>query len=106
MEVNGKRQAELKDARYVEVKRASEARAAEIDATIERVHATSKENAEAVARLALRADSIELSDAAESAASEDLGLSADRIKELRAAVEDGSLFDRDRIARAAENLLS
>ena len=51
-------------------------------------------------------DSIELSEGAKSFVEEASSGRSERIAQLRAAVEDGTLFDRDRLARAAERLLS
>lgn len=110
MEVNSNKKADLKDAHYPEVRRATETKGAELKATVERVQSTAEENAEVLARLSTRTDSIELSAGAasleEASEAPEQADHSERIAELRASVEDGSLFDRGRLERAAERLLS
>ena len=110
MELNGNKKAHMKDTRYVEVRQASETRNASLKATVERVQTTAKQNAEVLARLSTRTDSIELSAGAASLEEDNMASEtsdhSERIAELRASVEDGSLFDRGRLVRAAERLLS
>lgn len=91
--------------RYPEVKRASDRRNAEIKDTVQRVQQSVAEHSARAARLAESTDSIELSRAAREATGGDATLREERVEKLRTAAEDGSLFDRDRLARAAERLL-
>ncbi len=106
MELNGNKKTDLKDARYREIRRATETQSAELKATVERVQTMAEENEEVLARLSTRTDTIELSAGATRAEEASESDRSERIAELRAAVDDGSRFDRDRLARAAERLLS
>ncbi len=103
MEFNTNKKVDLTETRFVEVRRASEMRGAELKATVERVKNRSEENAEVLARIQAPTDSIEISAGLGEAG--DAGRS-ERIAELRSAVEDGSLFNQDRLERAASRLLS
>jgi anti-sigma28 factor (negative regulator of flagellin synthesis) len=103
MEFNTNKKVDLSETRFAEVRRAREMRSAELEETIERVKSRSAADAEALARMQAPTDSIEISvghgEADEAGRSE-------RISELRAAVEDGSLFNQERLERAATRLLS
>ena len=67
---------------------------------------TVEDRREQAERIGRNIDSIELSDAARSVVDDASAQREERIEELRAAANDGSLFDRDRLARAAERLLA
>ena len=103
MELNRNKKVALNEKHFMEIRRASELRGAELKATVERVKNHSEETAEVHSQIQTPTDSIEissgLSEAREASQSE-------RIAELRAAVEDGSLFDQERLERAATQLLS
>lgn len=103
MEFNTNKKLAQNDSRFSEVQRASEKRNAELEATVERVKNQSEDTSEAIARFQPSADSIEISS---SLAGADEADRTGRIAELRAAVEDGTLFDRERLERAATRLLS
>lgn len=105
MELNGNKKTTPVDAHYREVRQATESRSAQLRETVERVQSTTEENQEVLERLKSRTDSIEIG-AGAADATDRTPETSERIAELRAAVEDGSLFDRDRLARAAEKLLS
>lgn len=105
MELNGNKKPEPIDSRYREVRQATESRSAQLKETVERVQSTTQENQEVLERLKSRTDVIEISSRG-TAEAPNLADRSERIAELRASVEDGSLFDRDRLARAAEKLLS
>lgn len=121
MELNqSKGSADIPAGKFADLQRATEARTAEIRTTVERTRearAKAEQRSDEI-RLSTEersagasgGDSIQLSGAASALAggkadaTDDAERSA-RIEELRSAVEDGSLFDRDRLARAAERLL-
>ncbi len=105
MELNHNRVG-LNRSRYPEVQRASDARTAEIRETVDRVQRSVSEQTEQASRLTDSSDSIELSIAARGFNGEDGAVRQERIDELRAAAADGSLFNHDRLARAAERLLT
>lgn len=92
--------------RYAEVKRASESRNAEIQETVDNVTRTVETQRENASRISRKNDSIELSSGARQSTNVEETAREARVAELRAAREDGSLFDRDRLARAAERLLA
>ncbi|MFT5733824.1 MAG: hypothetical protein ACJAZN_002377 [Planctomycetota bacterium] len=102
MELSSNKNVDLKHSRYPEVLQAAETSSAELKATVERAQSSAEENAESLARLKTRTDTIELSTGATVFEAD----RSERIAELRASVEDGSLFDRERLERAAERLLS
>jgi len=111
MELNqSKNSADVPAGRFADIQQASERRSAELKATVERVHEARSEREESAEELRRRnadSDRIDLSEAARALsqpAAEDSSRQS-RVDELRAAAEDGSLFDRDRLARAAERLL-
>ncbi|QDV05045.1 hypothetical protein Poly30_05400 [Planctomycetes bacterium Poly30] len=110
MELNGNKKADPKDSHYSVVRRATETRNAVLKATVELVQTTAQQNADVLARLSTRTDSIELSAGAASLDEPQEAPQAEdrsgRIAELKAAVEDGSLFDQARLERAAERLLT
>ncbi len=103
MEFNTNKKVDQTDARYIEIRRASETRGAELKATVERVKNRSEETSEALSQIQSTTDSIEISASLSEAGEIDR---SGRIAELRAAVEDGSLFDQERLERAATQLLS
>ena len=92
--------------RYSEIKRASESRNAEIRETVDRVTRSVDEQRERAVQIRRDSDSIELSSTGRGIADSGEIAREARVAELRAAAEDGSLFNRDRLARAAERLLS
>lgn len=115
MELNQSKQssAEVPAHRFADIQQATERRNAELRATVERVQDASserRERAEEMAdnRRAQGRDRIDLSGAARAFTRdvEDGAERAERLEELKAAAKDGSLFDRDRLARAAERLLA
>ena len=103
MEFNANKKVDLSETRFNDIRRASESRGAELEAAVERVKNRSENDAEALARIQPTADSIEISPSLSGASETDR---AGRISELRAAVEDGSLFDQERLERAATRMLS
>lgn len=106
MELRNNQQADLPPAnRYADIRQVNETRNAELRETVERVRDGVEERREQAERLGKNVDSIELSDAAKNVVEEATERRNERLEELRAAAQDGSLFDRDRLARAAENLL-
>lgn len=111
MELNqSKNSADVPLGRFADIQQASERRSAELRETVERVQdarSEREESAEALKRRNAETDRIDLSEAARAFSqpvAEDSARQS-RIDELRAAAEDGSLFDSDRLARAAERLL-
>lgn len=107
MELRNNQQGDLAPAnRYAKLRQATESLNADLRDTVERVREGVEERLEQTERLGKGLDSIELSDGARNFVEDARSGRSERIAELRAAVEDGSLFDRDRLARAAERLLS
>ncbi|MEM6675211.1 MAG: hypothetical protein AAF726_20350 [Planctomycetota bacterium] len=107
MELRNNQQADMPPAnRYAELRQVTETRNAELRETVERVRESAAQRREQAERLGRAIDSIELSDAASSATEAAALDREERVEQLRAASQDGSLFDRDRLARAAERLLS
>ncbi len=106
MELNSNKKAELPASRFADIQRASETRSAEIRETVDRVQTTSSEQRERTEEISKRSDSIDLSDAARELIKENDTAREERIEELRKAVGDGTLFNRDRLEKAAERLLS
>lgn len=104
MELNRNKKAALNETRFRDIRRATENQSAELDATVKRVQSSAEENTEALSRLNTRTDSIELSSTV-SASESNAADRSERIAELRSAVEDGSLFNAERLGRAAERLL-
>jgi len=104
MELNNKK-AELPVSRFADVQRVSEMRNAELRETVERVQHTSTEQREHAEAISKRSDSIDLSVAARELIKENGASREERLDELRKAVNDGTLFDRDRLEKAAERLL-
>ena len=105
MELNSNKKAELPASRFADIQRASETRNAELRETVERVQNTSTEQRRQAEEISRRSDSIDLSDAARELIKENDSAREERIEELRKAANDGSLFDRDRLEKAAERLL-
>ena len=107
MELRNNQQADVPPAnRYADIRQVTESRNAELRETVERVRAGVEERREQAERLGKNVDSIELSEAAKNVVEDATADRKERIEELRAAAQDGSLFDRDRLARAAERLLT
>ena len=106
MELRNNQNADLSPAsRYADIRHVTETRNAEIRETVELVHKTVEDRREQAEKIGKKADSIELSDAAKDVVDDTTADREERIEELRDAARDGSLFDRDRLARAAERLL-
>ena len=105
MELNSNKKAELPVSRFADIQRASETRNAELRETVERVQNASTEQREHAEAIAKRSDSIDLSDAARELIKEGDDARESRIDDLRKAANDGTLFDRDRLERAATRLL-
>ena len=103
MEINTNKKVASAETRSPEVHQTSAIRDAELRATVERVKNQSVETSEVLARIQPPADSIELSSGLSPTGETDRSA---RIAELRSAVEDGSLFDNERLERAATRLLS
>ncbi|MGD2016705.1 MAG: flagellar biosynthesis anti-sigma factor FlgM [Planctomycetota bacterium] len=107
MELRNNHQGDLPPAnRYADIRQVTESRNEELRETVDRVRKGVEERQEQTERLGKSLDSIELSESARSFVEEASSGRSERLAELRAAVEDGSLFDHDRLARAAERLLS
>ena len=107
MELRNNQQADIPPAnRYADIKQVTETRNAELRETVDRVRDGVEDRQEQTERLGKKFDSIELSDAARNVVDEAASNHSERLEKLRAAAQDGSLFDRDRLARAAERLLS
>ena len=92
--------------RYADIRQVTETRNEELRQTVERVQETVEDRREQAERIGRNIDSIELSDAARSVVDDASAQREERSEELRAAANDGALFDRDRLARAAERLLA
>lgn len=105
MELNNNKKAELPTGRFADIQRASDLRNSELRETVERVQGTSTEQRERAEAISKQSDSIELSEAARDLIKENDGARQERIEELRKAAGDGTLFNRDRLAKAAERLL-
>ena len=103
MEFNTNNRLAQNESRFSEAQRASGRRNAELEATAERVRGLSEDASGVIGRIQPSADSIEISSSLAGADETDR---SGRIAELRAAVEDGSLFDHERLERAATRLLS
>ena len=107
MELRNTQNSDLSPAnRYADIRHVTETRNAEIRETVERVHKTVEDREDQAERLGKKVDSIELSDGAREVVEEASVDRKERLRALRAAAQDGSLFDHDRLARAAERLLS
>ncbi|MDG1049204.1 MAG: flagellar biosynthesis anti-sigma factor FlgM [Planctomycetota bacterium] len=107
MELRNNNQGDLPPAnRYPAIRQATETRNAELQETVDRVKRGVREQTAQADQLGKSLDSIELSAGAKSFVEEASSGRSERIAQLRSAVEDGSLFDRGRLARAAERLLS
>lgn len=106
MELNNEKKAGMSAKRFADVQRAGEAHSAELRRTVERAREGSEEIRERSEALGAKNDSIELSGAAlgEQRAADQAREA--RLEQLKGAVADGSLFDRDRLAKAAERLLA
>lgn len=105
MELNNNKKAELPIGRFADIQRASELRNSELRETVERAQTGSTEQRERAESIAKQSDSIDLSDAARELIQENDFDRQERLEELRKAVGDGTLFNRDRLAKAAERLL-
>jgi anti-sigma28 factor (negative regulator of flagellin synthesis) len=107
MELRNNNQGDLPPAnRYADIRQVTESRNAELQKTVDRVRKSVEERQEQTEQLGKSLDSIELSEGAKNFVEEASSGRSERIAQLRAAAEDGTLFDRDRLARAAERLLS
>lgn len=107
MELNNNKKAEIPSGRITDMKKASEARNAELRQTVERVRDSSSQIEEQSRAIGRHSDSIELSaGASRGIATESDAAREVRLQELKEAAADGSLFNRDRLARAAERLLA
>ena len=104
MELNNDKRTELPHNRFADIRHASEAKNAELRETVERVRDAAAETRERGADA--KTDSIELSDAARLTVEAGDAAREARLEELRAATADGSLFNQDRLARAASRLLA
>lgn len=106
MELNNNKKTELPASRFADIQRASETRNAELRRTVERVRDASSEMRERSEDLGRKIDSIDLSGAARGVVNETDEAHAARLERLKEAAADGSLFNRDRLAKAAERLLA
>lgn len=106
MELNNNKRVDSSQSRFSELQRGSEARNNELRDTVERVQSAASEIRERSESLGRRNDTIELSDAARKGVEAGDKARKEHIDGLRAAAADGSLFNHDRLARAAERLLT
>lgn len=107
MELRNNQQADMPPAnRYADIRHVTETRNAEIRETVERVQETVEDRREQAEKIGKNIDEIVLSDAAKNVVDEASEQRQERIEELRSAATDGSLFDHDRLARAATRLLA
>ena len=107
MELRNNQDTDLSPAsRYADIRHVTETRNDEIRETVERVHKTVEDSYDQAERLGKRVDSIELSEGAREVVEEASVNRKERLRELRAAAQVGTLFDHHRLARAAERLLS
>lgn len=106
MELNNNKKTGLSARRFADLQNVGEARSAELRRTVERSREGTEEIRERSEALGAKNDSIELSGAALGELSEADRAREARLEELKQAVADGSLFDRDRLAKAAERLLA
>ena len=106
MELNNEKKTGMSARSFADIQKAGEAHSAELRRTVERSLEGSEEIREQSEALGAKIDSIELSGAALGETSAADSAREARLAELKEAVADGSLFDRDRLAKAAERLLS
>lgn len=102
MDINSNQRLNSRSDRYSQVQRISETRSAEVQDTVSRARRTAESQIEAAKRIGT--DSLEISQIARESAADDVARE-ERLESLRAAAQDGSLFDRGRLERAAERLL-